>query len=415
MRLLHKVSLQYLILVLATLAGIGCLLYFWLQRQLVAEMQEQLDLEIGIIKEELAHGRQVSFPLVRVTPAPASVQPTIVYGDTLITDAIQGKRVAYYYLRKTEPIHGINHRIEVMTAYIGWKAYARIIFMVFMAIACSLMLFGFLLNYYINKRIWRPFFENLTLFKHFSIKSTKATVWSPSTITEFAILKDTLQEMTEQSKKDYIDLREFTENVYHEFQTPVAIMRTVLEKLSQGSFDAATASLLVDGQRAVDRLSKVNRKLFILAKLENNYFVDKQAVNLTALIKEKVDLMGDLFSQKNINLTCQLEEELIVQSDPFMAETLILNLLSNMLRYTRPKKQAYIMLSQQTLSFANEGDTLPFPVEHIFERFKKPASRGQSIGLGLAIAKQICEVNHWQLNYLYEAGKHCLNIKLSYV
>lgn len=409
MKLLHRTSLNFFSLAIGLLAVGGCLLYYWIHQQIADEIYEQLDFEIELIRKELADGGTVSFPFVRIenTDLPHSM---VSFGDTLIYDSIQHKPEGYYYLTKTVLVDDRAVQIQVMTTYIGWAEYAHMIFFTFLVVAFLFLLFGLLINDHVNRRIWQPFFANVQLLRHFSVSSDTPVQWKSSRITEFSILQDTLGEMTEQSRQEYLRLREFTENASHEIQTPLGIMRSSLEKLSQLKIDREMSASLMDAKRALDRLSAVNKKLLMLARLDNHYFSNQQPVDLSALLHTKLELMEDLFSHKSIRLRTTIQPSVVVQSDPYTAETLILNLLSNMVRYTPHNGEATITLTTQHLQCANEGPPLSFPSQYLFERFKKGATQMQSNGLGLAIVKRVCEVNRWTIEYRYPHQLHQFTI-----
>ena len=413
MKLLHRTSLQLFTLCAALLLVGGSLLYSWMHQQIADEIYEQLDFEIDLIRKELAAGRTVSFPFVTVeegVPAGMATQ----FGDTLVYDSVQQLTEGYYYLKKTELIHGKPVRISVMTTYIGWTEYARMIFYTMLVVAFLFCLLGLLINHYINRRLWGPFFSNLRLLRRFSVRSEAPVPWEPSRITEFTALQQTLDEMTTRSRREYVALREFSENASHEIQTPLSIMRSSLEKLSQQPVDEAMAGALVDAKGALDRLSAVNRKLLLLARLDNNYYADTQPVDLSALLRAKLGAVEDVIHQKGIALDTSIHGGVVVSSDPYVAETLVLNLLSNLLRYTPRGGRAVITLTADRLVFANTGVPLPFAPGLLFERFKKGTagahSGSHSNGLGLAIVKRVCETNHWHISYSYRQETHKLTV-----
>ena len=409
MKLLVKTSLNFFLLAVTVLAVGGCLLYSWMHKQIADEIYEQLNFEVELIGNELAAGGSVSFPFVSIedTNLPLMAEQ---FGDTLIYDSVQHEPEGYYYLKKTVAIREKPVQITVMTTYIGWSEYAHMIFYTFLAVACLFCVFGLLINYRVNRRIWRPFFANVQLLQRFSVSSDKPTPWEPSRIAEFSVLQQTLEEMTGRSRREYLALREFTENASHEIQTPLSIMRSALEQLSQQEINGAMSASLVDAKGALDRLSAVNRKLLLLARLENNYFSASQTINLSALLQDKIELMEDLFSQKGLRLEQSVQQEVMVQSDPYVAETLVLNLLSNMLRYTPRGGKAAIAVTHAYIRFSNEGEPLPFPPDRLFERFKKGSPGKKSTGLGLAIVKQACGVNNWSITYQYLGATHQITV-----
>ena len=55
-------------------------------------------------------------------------------------------------------------------------------------------------------------------------------------------------------------------------------------------------------------------------------------------------------------------------------------------------------------SSVNTGREPKVPTAELFERFKKGNSGSDSIGIGLAIVRQICDISHFTIEYQYTAG-----------
>ena len=93
----------------------------------------------------------------------------------------------------------------------------------------------FLLNRYISSHIFSPFYDTLSKIKKWNIKKNVPLIFKKTNIDEFNLINITVQELTQQIKIDYINLKEFTENVSHESQTPLSIISSKLELLMQGT------------------------------------------------------------------------------------------------------------------------------------------------------------------------------------
>lgn len=411
MKLLYKTAIHFLLISLVVLCLGGLGLYYWMQHQVVQEIEEQLDLEIAHIAEEIEAGRPVNFPFITIDPLDKLYQnPRLAFGDSLIYDEVQGESEEYYYLKKQVQIHGKPYAIQVMTSYIGWKEYAEMILGAFVLVMLIIALGSVLMNYLSSKRIWKPFFVNLDQLEHFSVKSMEPILWQSSNIVEFQRLTSYLDKMTKQSRKEYKALREFTENASHEIQTPLSIIRMLLDRLSQNSMNEEAAKQLQDIGEAVNRLSRLNKRLLLLAKLDNDLYKERSLLDIGELIEDKVELMHDLFAEKKIRLSFVASEKVSLYANRDLLETLLLNLMSNMLRYAEEGGLAHIQLSRNELVFSNSGKALSFEGEEIFERFKKGEGHSKSNGLGLAIVKEIGILHQWDVHYRYQQGQHVFRI-----
>lgn len=412
MKLLYKTTRDYLIASVSILIFTGVALFMILQKAIGDEMNEQLELQADEIFANARAGNFMDAPLIRIVKVTPETPTGIVFGDSLLYDRIQNEYEEYHYIRETQKIGQDRYQAIVMTSHIGWDQYYLTIFYIFLLTAFLLTGSGVLINYFSNKKIWTPFFKNLKNVQNFSVSSPAELQLYESSINEFKELNYTLEDLTKRSRREYLALREFTENASHEIQTPLSIIQSKLDRMSQLEMSEQMAGYIVQAKSGIDRLAKMNKSLLLLAKLDNNIFVDKQQVALHEILEFQIRNMEDLFDSKKIILN-----EVIgtgsAFSDKYLAETLISNLLSNALRYTPVEGEVKITLTQQTLSISNTGSAPDFPTEQIFQRFTKSQLHVTSTGLGLAISKEICLMNNWDLTYQFEDGWHSFLVKFS--
>jgi len=410
MNLLTKTSLNQFWLSLIILVLTGVLLLFFLQREVSTEIEEQLELQSTMIADEIAAGRPVNFPMVQVNGTDKALlrQPKI-FKDTLLFDRVQLKSEGYYYLSETRTIRGKEYRIRVMTSHIGLDGYSKAVGYIFISMAFLFIFFGSLMNYFVNRKIWRPFLENLQRLKLYSVSSADKLELAWSDINEFKEMNAVLGELADKSRYEYIALKEFTANASHEIQTPLSIIQSSLESMSQFDIQPELAKFVVDAKLATNRLSKVNKGLLLLAKLENSDFPDKRQVDLKQLLIAQIDQTEDLLIHKGLILRKDIDEK-EVYSSPFLLEILISNLLSNILAHSSENAVVNISLNADTMTFANEGNPLTFPESKLFSRFGKGVDNYQGNGLGLSIVKQICIVNGWEIKYCYREKMHVFEI-----
>ncbi len=410
MKLLSKISYYHFWLSAIVLGITGCMLFLFLRNEISKEIEEQLELQTNMVAEEIHMGKNVAFPLVNITKGNESLMKLPkVFKDTLIYDKVQKVTEGYYYFSESRKINGTPYRIMVMTTYIGWDNYSKTIIYIFLSIAALLIVLGTLVNYFISRRIWKPFLINLKRMQGYSVSSKEELELTLTDVKEFQEMNKVLIDLAARGKKEYTALKEFTENASHEIQTPLSILKTRLESISQQPLTVDLTRLLNDAKQATIRLSKVNKGLLLLAKLENNAFTDVQWVSLQDVLQRNFDLMEDLFEHKGLHVE-QLIQNKLVYASSFLMEILVSNLLTNALSYTAANAKIIITLSEQTLEISNEGEPLSFPVSKLFTRFGKGAAGNKGNGLGLSIVKQICKINNWQVNYHYNNGMHHFSI-----
>ena len=93
-------------------------------------------------------------------------------------------------------------------------------------------------------------------------------------------------DMMKGARKDYLALKEFSENASHEIQTPLSIAQGKLELLMESTDDLTEdqMELISSALYALKRLSKLGNSLSLLTKIENQEFSDFDEVNMTKLI-----------------------------------------------------------------------------------------------------------------------------------
>jgi signal transduction histidine kinase len=204
--------------------------------------------------------------------------------------------------------------------------------------------------------------------------------------------------------------KEFIENASHELQTPLAIFQSKLDLLMQD--DALTeeqATLVKDLINANQRLSKLNKSLLLLSKIESGQFIDKEAIDVEPVLRDSVSTYLELSGTTAINI---LETSpYIVQGNRTLIEILINNLVRNSFQHTLHCDQIRITLNHGVLTIENPGEPIKDKVEKIFERFYKESSLKSSTGLGLSIAKKICDLSGYTLTYIYKDGVHFFTVK----
>lgn len=410
MKLLTKTSLKQFWLSLCILVLTGVFLLMFLHYETSAEVEEQLDLQIAMVSDEIAAGRDINYPSVNITQLEPGDDPPRVFKDTLIYDRLQDEEEGYYYLKETKLIAGKKYQIKVMASHIGLDGYSKAIGYIFLVMAVLFMSLGSLMNYFISRTIWAPFIANLQRLKSYSVSSNADLNLDPSDITEFREMNIALKELAYKARNEYTALREFTENASHEIQTPLSIIQSRLESINQMDIQPELGRYLEDAKQATSRLSRVNKGLLLLAKLENNDFPDRQELNLQDIINSQLAQVDDLFLNKGLIVDKHLHNKNVYAS-LFLLESLISNLLSNVLTYANPDTTVTIILNEQFLSISNQGEPLSFPVSKLFTRFGKGIDDYKGNGLGLSIVKQICLANEWDIEYAYEERTHMFKVR----
>lgn len=263
-----------------------------------------------------------------------------------------------------------------------------------------ILLVGFIkLNKRISKNLWKPFYRTLEKIKAFDLNSHKNISFENSQISEFEELNTAINKLINSNVGIFRQQKEFTENASHELQTPLAIVKSKLDLLLQDPSVTSGQSLIIEEtHRALSRVSRINKNLLLLAKIENQQFLEKQVVNVSHLIQQLLDLLANLFEEKTIE--CEIRSECIVEGNIVLIEIMITNLLMNALRYTEADSKILISLAENELIVSNTG-AYALTSDRMFKRFSSASIQTPGSGLGLSIVKEICGRYGWGLQYDY--------------
>ena len=425
MRLIERTGRSYLLLSLVIFILFGIVLYFIL----TAVMNNRLDEKLLYTKEVITKRIRYDYPITifeepeELTPSENFLFPndTIVYKDTLIFHAIEGlegvedteQYEKYRQLTAYETFPtGKRYKIITRNSLVRNQDFITIITLLTIFITLLLLTGLWFFNTRTANKIWKPFYHNLNSLKNFSIQDQKPIELQSSNIDEFTELNGSIKGLTEKLSSDYNNLKEFTENASHEMQTPLAIMQSKIELLLQSTnLNESEIKQLTSIYQAGQRLSKLNKTLLTLAKVENRQFSEIEDVNLSGLMQNKLEVYDDFIVAKKLEVETDIETNVVLNTNATMVDMLVTNLLSNAIRHNLENGSIYIQLSNTHFQISNSGNALTVSPENLFNRFKKASSSADSSGLGLAIVKKICEINTWKIDYTFLDEQHQIIVR----
>lgn len=230
-------------------------------------------------------------------------------------------------------------------------------------------------------------------------------------IDEFHLLNDTVKDLTHQIQSDYHNLKEFTENVSHEAQTPLSIISTKLELLMQeDNYNEKQHKLLVQTYNATQRLYKLNEGLILLTRIENKQFVETSQIELTQAFDEKIEVLDDFIEAKQITIERVYNKKIVKEVNPILLTILLNNLCINAIKYNLEEGGTIkITVDEDSFSVENTSYIEKINRQFLFDRFNKNSISG-SLGLGLSLIKKIVDFYNWQVTYSHKDGIHKFKI-----
>lgn len=207
---------------------------------------------------------------------------------------------------------------------------------------------------------------------------------------------------------------DFIANVSHELKTPLAVIQnygTMLQ--SPGLSDEKRteyAKAVTDSSR---RLADLITNILKLNRLENQQiYPEKQTYNLGEQLCECLLNFERVWEEKNIEIDTDIEEDVLIESDPELLTLVWNNLFSNAMKFT--DIGGIVSLSLKTeIEFAvvcvtDTGCGIsPETGKHIFEKFYQGdiSHAAQGNGLGLALVKRVADIVGGEISVSSELGK----------
>jgi signal transduction histidine kinase len=353
---------------------------------------------------------------ISIVEIPAKIQNNDVFRDYTSTEEGEEEseeaRVTLRELTSQVQIGNKFFEIKITRSLSEGKEirdYMISVVMLFLIFSLALL---FILNLVISKRIWSPFYSTMNLIKHWSIKDKTPITIEHSKIDEFNELNVCIHGLTKKIVEDYSNLKEFTENISHETQTPLAVISTKVELLMQESnYSESQKKLLSQAYVAIQRLKKLNETLITLTRIENNQFSEMQEIDLASAIKNIVAELHEFIVEKKIDIELELAPVKKILN-PVVLSILLNNLFINSIKHNLDASGFIkIRLNQYGLVIQNSATTKEIDKKHLFERFKSFSTSPDSLGLGLSIIKKITDVLGWSLTYRYENNFHEFEIQ----
>lgn len=155
------------------------------------------------------------------------------------------------------------------------------------------------------------------------------------------------------------------------------------------------------------RMERLNRDLLLLAKIDNDQFTINTKVDIVTIVRDIADSLTSLGYKVNTTFS---DGQCEITANRTLFESLVNNLVVNALRNSG---QVDISLAEGKLMVSNPSDNgKPLENSRLFQRFAS-TSGSKGNGLGLAIAKAVCDVHGWDIKYGFVSGNHLFTVILN--
>lgn len=216
---------------------------------------------------------------------------------------------------------------------------------------------------------------------------------------------------------------EFFSNLSHELRTPLNVILSALQLLD--TFE--NSSDLFDKEKKVKKYSNIMKQncyrqlrlvnnILDITKLDAGYFeLTQQNCNIVSIVESVTLSVAEYIKSKSIELIFDTDtEDCIMSCDSEKIERVILNLLANSIKFTKPGGNISVNMYDKgeniIISIKDTGIGIPKKkLDIIFDRFRQVdrslTRKQEGSGIGLSIVKSLVELHGGTISVLSEYGK----------
>lgn len=225
-----------------------------------------------------------------------------------------------------------------------------------------------------------------------------------------------VQDITEHVKLDNMQ-KEFVADVSHELKTPITSIMGYADTLLEGDYDKETQEKFLNVIASESRrMARLVTDLLTLSRYDNNKNKTKKVqFDLGDLVKKCQEKLAIEIKKKNHDVKCFVTADVpLVYADKDDIERVILNILTNSIKYTKENGEIKIYVgfvyNDAYIKIFDNGIGIPEEdLSRIFERFyrvdKARTREMGGTGLGLSIAKEILDKNGGSIDIKSVVGK----------
>ncbi len=219
--------------------------------------------------------------------------------------------------------------------------------------------------------------------------------------TEILPLVNAVNEAFDRLEQGYRAQSDFSSNVAHEVRTPLAVLRSAIDRMEDGE-------LRTELRRDVIRLEQMFEQLIDLSRAEALGVTAFDEVDLHKIALAVAQDMGVAAIREGKELAVTGARDVRVRGHAGLLSIALGNLLRNAVNYTREPGEIEIEISAAPAGWRvlDRGPGIPDAEKsQLFQRFRRGATGGRDgAGIGLAIVNSVAEAHDAELSVSDRAG-----------
>lgn len=316
----------------------------------------------------------------------------------------------------TTVLSGISALIQtIVLSFVVFQIYGNLDLSIPFLLFFITFLVSFLIIYFIYNAVIFNKIENLnSLVKAQLQKEIPNTMFDLEEVDAITSLEIELKKLAQERQKELEQNRnmdsyrkEFLGNVSHELKTPIFNIQGYVSTLIDGGIDDPTINVeyLKRADKSIDRMIHIIDDLETITQLEVGVLeLELEKYDIGQQIKDVVEQLEFQAKRQEIRLQFpkKYEKSIFVLADKFRIRQVLVNLITNSIKYGKKGGKTQINISQfnEQIIIEVKDNGIGIDEKHVprlFERFyrvDKGRSREQGgTGLGLAIVKHIIEAH----------------------
>lgn len=423
MKLVYKVLLTFIAPLVVTLALWGWLSYEAMSRRIYSDTDLILtDYAEGIISSKLSgkelperfNGVHNTYYLHEVTEEYARTHSGIEYSEGRASvrnaDEFANSRIRTQVFKDAD---GIYYELSVSLPVFEQDVLVHHVLVWTLLLFVVLLVSVIAISLSVLKYNLRPFHNMLEWIGKYVPGADNGPVPDSSDVHEYHMLAQAVKDTVERIEGQYEDRKLFIGNVSHELQTPLASCINRLEiMLGRPDLDEGVAEEVVKMLRSLQGLSRLNKTLLLLTRIENEQFSQTCMVDMGEVVRESVELHTEMYGHKEV--VCEVIENgnFMHDMNEQMASVLVNNLIKNAFVHSPASSRIYVHVDPQGIAVRNSG-AAPLDSGKIFNRFYLPdGMKDGSSGLGLSLVYAVCRHSGLEIDYSFSGGYHEFAVNL---
>jgi heavy metal sensor kinase len=295
------------------------------------------------------------------------------------------------------------------------KILRKVLLLAFLLIPLMLLIFS-LLGFFFMKKVFSPIREIVRLTDSITAKDLSRRLATTGSNDEIGRLSETINRMIERLEHSFSQIKQFSEDAAHELKTPLAKIRcnaeiTLRKDRTEAEYRDVIASLMED----IQKLEKITGDLLLLSRMDSRRIPQTfKRVLLHDVLLRVFEETHEKAHEKHLVFDLDRVDPMEIYADEGLIRTMLVNLIDNAFKYTRPggkvsitlqkqNSQAHMIIKDTGIGIAEED--LPFIFDRLFRVDPSRSIETGGSGLGLAIVQKIILFHGGEISVQSKIGK----------